>query len=423
MSGGGSPSRTTQVSEPWGGAQPYLRDVMAQAGRLASSEPSYYGGPLTVGALPSEQSAFQQQSNYAQSVFGDNSLDGRQPSLQYGNVTGALNNQVSGNTTLGGMANQLAPQATGALGQQFSQGPSSLGGNYNINPNAMAPQFGRAGSLDATGAYQRMLSGTPDYAGAQGAIDAANAPILRQFEQDVLPGLNERATFLNNPTGGYKQLNRILPEMGERMSNNAQTIMNQERLRALSAQESAAGAISQGGLQSWGMGLDAASRQAGLNLQADTTNAGLRDSYRADVLNYGSLAGQLAGQSGQQQLGAAGMFPSIYGMGQESYAPSFQYANWQRGLSEDALAADQDRFNYLRDAPWQNLNQYAGIIQPGAGLGGSMTASGRQGRSGSSQAAGALGGAISGAQMGSAIGPWGGLIGGVLGGAAGYFGG
>jgi hypothetical protein len=414
MSGGGSPSRTTQVSEPWSGAQPYLRDVMGDASQLANRAPTYYGGPLTVGALPAEQSAFQQQANYADSVFG------QQPNLRYGDVTNTLQQQVGGQTQLGGMTGQIAPQATSQLGQQFAQGPSSIYGNYQINPQSMGPQFGQAGSLDATGAYQRMLSGTPDYAGAQGAIDAANAPILRQFEQEVLPSLNTRATFLNNPTGGYKELNKIMPEMGARMSQNAQTIMNQERLRALGAQESAAAQISQGGLQSYGLGLDASSRQAGLNLQADTTNAGLRDAYRADVLNYGSLAGQLAGQQNQQQLTAAGMYPSIYGMGQDQYAPDFQYANWQRGLSEDALAADQARFDYLRDAPWSALNQYAGIVQPGAGLGGSMTQTGPK-RPGGSQAAGALGGAMSGAYMGSSFGPWGTAIGAILGGAGGYF--
>jgi hypothetical protein len=391
---------------------------MFQAGQQASRDPTYYsgnGGNLTVGALPSEQNAFAQQANYADSVFGQS------PNLRYGDVTGTLGQQVQGQTGLGGMAGQLAPQATNTLNQQFRGGPSSVQGNYQFNVAGMTPQFGQAGSLDATGAYQRMLSGTPDYQGAQGAIDAANAPILRQFEQEILPGLNERATFLNNPTGGYKTLNKVMPEMGERMATNAQTIMNQERMRALSAQESAASQISQGGLQSYGLGLDAASRQAGMNLQADTTNAGFRDQYRADALNYGSLAGQLSGQSNQQQLAAAGMYPSIYGMGQEQYAPQFQQAAWQRGLSEDALAADMERFNYLRDAPMQQLQQYAGIVQPGAGLGGSMTATGpRQG--GGSQAAGALGGALAGAQYGSTVGPWGGLIGGILGGAAGYFG-
>ena len=413
MSGGGSPSRTTQVSEPWSGAQPYLRDVLQQGRTLSTRQPTYFGGPLTVGELPTEQSAFQQQANYADSVFGQS------PSLRYGDATGALGRQVQGATPLGGMVGQVAPQATSQLGQQFAAGPSALGGNYGLNISGMMPQFGQAGGLDATGAYQRMLSGTPDYSGLQGAIDAANAPILRQFEQDILPALNERATFLNNPTGGYKTLNRVLPEMGERMSLNAQGIMNQERLRALGAQESAAAQIAQGGFQGFGLGLDAASRQAGLNLQADTTNAGLRDAFRGDVLNYGSLAGQLAGQQNQQQLAATGMYPSIYSMGQQAFQPDMQYAQFQRGLAEDQLSAEQARFDYLRDQPWNALQQYAGIVQPGAGLGGTSVTTAPNQRG--SRAAGALGGAMMGAQIGSAVPVLGTGIGALLGGAAGYF--
>jgi hypothetical protein len=413
MSGGGGSDRTTQVSEPWSGAQPYLTENFARTSELARQAPSYYGGPLNVGALPQEESAFQQRANYADSVFGG------QPNLQYGQLTGSLGNYLGGNTQLGQMSGQLAPGASSTLQQSFAGGPASIGGNYQINPNSMAPQFGQAGGLDATAAYQKMLSGTPDYQGTQGAIDAANAPILRQFEQDILPGLNERATFLNNPTGGYKTLSRVLPEMGERMSMNASNIMNQERVRALDAQERAAGAVSSGGLQSYGMGLDASGRQAGLNLQADSTNADLRDRYRADALNYGSLAGQLAGQTGQQGLGAAGMYPSVYQMGLGGSDVAMQEAAWRRGLEEDSLLADQERFNYLRDQPFNQQQWYAGILQPGAGLGG--TVSGTQPRQGGSRAGGALGGALAGAQYGSTVGPWGGLIGGVLGGAAGYF--
>jgi hypothetical protein len=412
MSGGGS-DRTTQVSEPWAGAQPYLRANFANATRLADAQPTYYGGPLTVGELPAEQSAFAQRANYADSVFGQS------PTLNYGDATGALPNYLNGGTSLGQLSSATSPGATNALQSSFAQGPSSLTGNYQINPSAMMPQYGTAGGLDARPAFEQMLSGQPDYQGLQGAIDAANAPILRQFNEEILPGLNERATFLNNPTGGYKTLSKVLPDIGERMATNAQTLMNNERLRALDAQQSAATQVAQGGLQAYGLGGQLGSQQAGLNLQADSTNADLLDRFRGDALNYGSLAGQLASTEGQQGLGALGMYPSIYQMGQAPGDLSMQYAQYQRGLAEDALTADQARFNYLRDQPFAQQQALAGILQPGAGLGGSTTATGPS-QSGS-RAAGALGGALTGAQMGSSFGPWGTAIGAILGGAGGYF--
>jgi hypothetical protein len=88
----------------------------------------------------------------------------------------------------------------------------------------------------AQSALAKMLSGTPDYVGQQASIDAANAPILRNLNQSIIPGLNQRATFLNNSTGGIKALNRVLPDVTERMSLNANDLMNQERIRALNAQ-------------------------------------------------------------------------------------------------------------------------------------------------------------------------------------------
>lgn len=83
---------------------------------------------------------------------------------------------------------------------------------------------------DATSALTKLLQG-PDYNGVQGAIEAANAPILRQFNEQIIPGLNQKATFLNNETGGIKALNRVMPEIGGRMAENAQGLMNQERLQ------------------------------------------------------------------------------------------------------------------------------------------------------------------------------------------------
>lgn len=211
MSGGGTPDKTTQtnVSEPWSGSQPYMRDIFSQAAQLANQPASYYPGATTVGPLQSEQNAFQQQAGYNNSVFKD------QQNLQYGDVTGAVGGALNGTSQLGQMAGTLAPDATQAIQQGF-QAPNTSGvlgvntnpsqiGQYgfgtSLDPNGKAPTFGVAGGLDARGAYQQMLSGQPDYAGTQGAIDAANAPILRQLNEQILPQLNQQATFNNNATG------------------------------------------------------------------------------------------------------------------------------------------------------------------------------------------------------------------------------
>lgn len=403
MAGGGG-GTTKQVQTPWKGAQPYITDTFQRAQGLADQAPSYFGGPLTVGGLPSEEAAFRQQSDYTNSVFGG------QQNLKYGDVTGATTDALQGNSATGQMYGAMSPYAAREIGSQFN-GPTQLqGGNYGrLNTSQYTPTYGMGGGMDARGAMMTALNGQPDYAGVQGAIDAANAPIMRQFEQETLPGLNTRAQFLNNGTGGIKTLNRVMPEMGAQMAQNAQTLTNQERIRALTAQQDTAAQIANGGLQAYGMGLQGAGQSAALRLQGDTTNANLGSQYRGDALNLAQLSGQLAGQQGQQQLGALALAPSIYGMGMEGANSGMGYAQYQRALQEDQLSAEQQRFNYLRDQPMNQLQQYAGIVQPGAGMGGTTSTN----APGGSRAGSVIGGAMA----GSTFGP----IGTGLGALAGYF--
>jgi hypothetical protein len=471
--GGGQPSKQTTVSEPWSGVQGPLRSLYGQASTLAAQPAQYFPGSTVVGATPSEGAAWDTRTGYNNSVFGG------QSNLQYGDATGALTNALQGNNTLGGMSGQLAPQAGSALTSAFS--PYDVGGRFDalqsptggvrdpsaqagqigqygfgtsLDASGKAPQFGVAGNLDATGAYQRMLSGQPDYAGAQGAIDAANAPILRQLNEQIIPGLNERATFTNNMTGGIKGLNAAIPEASRQMGENAQNIMNQERLRALDQQERAAGQVAQGGLQGYGLGLQTAQGERGLEqslanlglstdqaranfgqsdsqlgLQTDLARAGLsqnaanfglqreqaRESalggMRGDALNYGNLAGNLANQSATDQARATSMFPSIYDLGRSSGNDAMSYANYDRALQEDALGSQVDQYNYLRDQPYSNLSWLQSIL--GGAPGGAATTTATQPRG--SRTAGALGGAMSGAAAGSAFGPYGTLIGGGIG--------
>lgn len=435
---------------------------MARGRSLSNQQPSYYGGPLTVGATENESNAFNARTAYNNSVFGGANAP------QFGDLTTTLSNQMNGQTGLAGMAGSVSPFSTQALTQGF--GPTSSAGiaglaapgqtnaasqigNYGfgttLNAGGRSPTFGVAGNLDARGAYQQMLSGQPDYSNTQSMIDSANAPILRQFNEQILPSLNQRATFTNNETGAIKGLNRVLPEMGQRMGENAQNIMNAERLRALDAQERAASAVSQGGFQGYGLGLQTAQGErgleqslAGMGLSADQARAGLQlqdfntglsgaqfglnqqgmigdqaDRYRADLLNLGSLGGQLAGQAGSQQLAAAGMFPGVYELGRTPGSDLLEYANYDRALREDALGADMDRFNYMRDQPYDNLGWFQNMI---SGISSPYSVQSQQ--NGGSKTAGALGGAVAGAQMGSSIMPgWGTAIGAVLGGLGGYF--
>ena len=436
---------------------------MRQGQELANRPTSYYGGPLTVGPTDSETAAWNARAGYNSGVFGG------QPLPQYGDLTRAVSGQLNGGTQLAGMAGSVSPYATSALTSGFGQTNTSgiagiqapgqtnaagqigqYGFGTSLDPNSKGPTFGTAGGLDARGAYASALQGTPDYQGVQGAIEAANAPLMRQFQDEFIPQLNQRATFTNNATGGIKSMNRALPELGQRMSENALSITEGERQRALGAQERAANAVTQGGFQGYGLGLSTAQGERGLEqglanlgLNADQTRAGLMqgdfntglqgaglglqregmiadqsNQYRSDLLGLGSLGGNLAQGAGSQQLSAAGMFPGVYNLGRQPGDDALSYAGYDRGLQEDALAADQQRFDYMRDQPYNQAGWYQNLLSGISSPYGVQTGT----QPGGSRAAGALGGAMSGAMLGNMLFPGvGGIAGGGLGLLAGLF--
>lgn len=308
MSGGGGGGTTNTVSQPWSGAQPFLKDAM-NAVQFGYKNPApYFPGQTFVGPTSAEMQAWNTRLGYADDVFGGSAAP------KFGEATNAL---------------------SGALNSGF--GPA-----------------GTAGGLDARGAINSALSGTPDYSGLDSMAAAANAPLLRQFNEQVLPGLNTRATFLNNPTGGIKELNRVMPELGQRMSENTMNLYNQERNRALSSRDAAAGLVS----------------------------------------GLGSTANQ-------QALGALGLFPTIAQTGEVPGVLASNFAQFGRGFQEQALNDQMNRFNYYANLPRDNASWYMGNITGAAGLGGSQTSSTS---TNGSKLAGAAGGGLAGYGLAQGLG-------------------
>src|SRR5262249_14967653 len=142
--------------------------------------------------------------------------------------------------------------------------------------------FGTAGDLDARGAIAGALSGTPDYSAVGNAVGAANQQQFNQLYNDVIPQLNQRASFLGNPSGAIKTLNSTLTNLTNNQNLNAQQAYLNEYNRAKSSQEGAAQLVSQGGL-----------------------------SGQSNALGLGSLAGNLASGAGDASLRGLALFPSI----------------------------------------------------------------------------------------------------------------
>lgn len=469
---GGGPSNTSPSWMRWAN-----RNNTENAQQIAATPQQYYPNQTFVGSLPSEQNAYGMQSNYNQQMFGQPSYGGGKgfdplqagntgfdmathggsgaadqgrlngSSSPFGNVLGSMNSQLTGQNAQGGMTSQIAPFATSQIGQAF-QGPSQINpnqytptfgraggldargtigsmlggqqgtyGNLASAANSQMGQFGQAGNLDATNAYQKMLSGQGDYSTMQQNIEAANAPILRQLNQEVIPGLNSRATFLNNGTGGIKTLNKVLPEVADRMSQNATGMYEQERQRALQSQQQAAGQVGQAGLQQgsqmssqmYGAGMQGMQDRSnaaglvssgglsayGLGLQGSGLNASNQNQYRADTLGLGNLGAGLASDQSTSQARMAALFPSIAQAGRQPSTDAAGYAQYQRGLAEQALGGDINRWNFNQQEPMNRASWLTGIL--------GQTNTGQPIQQQNS-ATGALGGMIAGGQLGQIFG-------------------
>jgi hypothetical protein len=189
--------------------------------QTTTSQPWDKAQPGLMDAMGQAKTAFNnpQFMDYLNKTYGGGNLN-------MGNVSGAINGLLTGSGGLGGLTSGNQAGANSALGS--------------------------------------MLAGKPDYAGVNANANAADAATIQNFNQNVIPGLNSHATFLNNGTGGIKTLSADMPAMAAQMAASRQGALEAERQRALQGQQTGLG-----------------------------------------------MYGQFAGQQGQQQLGASALFPQL----------------------------------------------------------------------------------------------------------------
>jgi hypothetical protein len=150
--------------------------------------------------------------------------------------------------------------------------------------------------------------------------------------------------------------------------------------------------------QNYGAMTGLTSQLAGLQGQYGLANQGLQGQYG---LAGAGLAGQLGGQQaslsqqanlanqqadlaraglgyqGQQiDLSAMGMTPNVLGNQCTAGGALQGLGGAQTAYDQAKINEEMQRYNFNQQAPWQNLNQYANIIQPGTGIGGTQTKDG-----------------------------------------------
>jgi len=186
----------------------------------------------------------------------------------YGQVTGALGGAINGTSDIGGLSSALTPGVSSAIASQ--------------------------------------LSGKPDYTAVNNALDAANQQTWNSFNNTEIPQLNQRASFLGNPSGAIKDLNWATSQIGNNMNLNAQQAYLGQYNDALARQANAAG-----------LGSNIASTAGSQSLQGASLYPTIAQMPQQNLADYASLISQTGGKFGSGSTsinpGAAGTAANVIG--------------------------------------------------------------------------------------------------------------
>ena len=347
MGKGGGSGKQTSTSEPWKGAVPYLTGGKDAAGNAV---PGIFNEAANLYASGGWTPEMQQANDLYASLFGGR-LEGTQ---------------------------QMTGIAQGMANGQFDTGVTSAGRVTAQNVDPVAARAAQ-GVLDPTKAYLQLLSGQVNNQYLDPLMQTVMTNITRNTQENVLPGLRSESMG----AGQYGSSRQGVAEglatsrMNQDLATGIAPIYAQAFENAQNRMQGAASELNQQGER-----IATGNADRSLNANQFNSNLTLQENTQRLNVNQANMANRLKASD-------------LYGQ-----ALNFQDLGF--GQYQQLLQAPT---NYNR----ANLNNYASIIQPGAGLGGTQTQTAQQGRN---PIAGAAGGAVMGAAVG---GPMGAAAGGVLG--------
>ncbi len=448
---GGGSDTSTQSSSPWSGQQPFLTDVMRQAQGMFGSGvgQQYYPGQTVAPFSPQSQQAFDmitqralsgspqerafggylgnalnQQNIDPRAIMGgaQNAAAGVRPGMNMMEAAGMQGMNAGPNRMVGGAANALGHMTGyGGLGeaQQYAGGPGSAG--LPPSANSAANQF----ATTAGGGYL----GSNPYLDQM--FKTASGRAGEAFNEQTLPGIASMFGSGGRTGGGIQQevVGNAARQFGRDLQGMASDIYapayESERDRMLQGAQGGAnmytaerGLGNQLYLGERGLGQQAASQlgqlglgQGGLDMQG--LGLGLQAGQGMGQLGLGGVGAMndLYGNVGTNQFRAGSLMPSYSGLQYGNMNQLLGVGGMMENQAQQLMNANQARFNFGQQSPWQMLGQYANIVHGmPSGYGTTSTT-----QPGGSPLAGAIGGGLAGF---GAAGPWGagiGALGGFLG--------
>jgi len=462
--GSKSDKTTTQESSPWEGQQPFLEDLFAQAQGLYQGGPQQYFPGQTVAPFSPQTmqgmdlmtqralggSAQQDQlGQYLSNTMGQQNLD---PSQIYGGLGGAAGGigQAQNMFANAGMPNQMVGGASQGLGGSMGYGglgeAQQFAGNVNMGALPSSQQYAQNQmGVGAAGNQELARTAGGGYLGSNPYLDAmfdkASGRAGEAFNEQTMPALAAQFGSAGRTGGGIHQQmgENATRQFGRDLQGMAADIYSPAYEAERNRMQQAAQGGSQAGLGAAGLGVDAFGQmnqaQLGRGQLASQQYLGQRGLGQDAMSQLGQLGlgqGQLGlqgaeglGQMGMQAYGQMGDMWNNVAQNQfrgASLVPGYndmQYGDIQRlmgvgGMQEDQaqrlMGANQDRWNFGQNAPWQNLGNYANTVYGLPGGYGTQTTT----EPGGSRLGGMMGGAMSG--WGATGNPWGAAAGGILGG-------
>lgn len=346
-------SSTTQNTSPWGPTQAPLQSILDQAQRnYQTNTPQYFPNSTVAGFDPWQQYASQGAYNYA---IDPNMLRGITSAQQ------GVNGLMQGGSPVDPYA-AYVDQAAGGAGRLIDGSFTRDGPSY-----------------DPSNAINTMMGATPDYARSGELIKAATDPMIKSFQNDILPSI--RGQFSGGVNYSGSRRTGFERKAGEGLANSigqvSAGITADERNRADNLRT---------------QGVQLAGQQQGLNLQ----NRGQRMNEIATGSNMIANNALAGGQfRADNTFRGASLAPSMYNLGLQPWQTIAGLGDANQMQNQRQIEDDVARWFFEQNAPNDALQQYLDTVLPISGMGGTSTTTGANPNY-QSPMQGAVGGAMTG---------------------------
>lgn len=274
---------------------------------------------------------------------------------------GSQSSTVRNTTEVDPVTQQWRSNIMGAGANLYNQGAPGYYPGNTVVPFSNQTQ----GGLDYLQQYA--MNGAPNLEAANDANGRALSgwnPAMPYAQNAASGGLSNNPAMQSLSQYGTGN-NQYAQGLFQQASNDIGNAVNAQMAGAgrFGANASHTGAMTRGIGNAWNQimtPVHEAERNRGLT--AAQTQGSLWDAGANRALQGADLMGGLWSQGNADASRAMASLPGLYGYGQMPGQAMLDIGGMYEGQAGQYLQADQDRYNYNANAPWQMLQQYAGMM-------------------------------------------------------------